>query len=66
MKLGEMYERLIPAEIAYAQFNALRTAAVEEHSGIRRGMHETLEYLVDPTRESSTFWEKRRFTQGSP
>jgi hypothetical protein len=58
MKLAEMCERLIPAEIAYAEFNALRTAAVEEHPGIRRGVHETLEYLVDPTRESSSYYNR--------
>jgi Fe2+ transport system protein FeoA len=58
MKPGEMYERLIPAEIAFAHFNALRTAAGEGHSGIRRGVHETLEYLVDPTRESSTYYNR--------
>lgn len=58
MKPGEMCERLIPAEMAYAEFNALRTAALEERSGIRRGAHGTLEYLVDPTRESSAYYNR--------
>jgi hypothetical protein len=58
MKLAAMCDRLIPAEIAYAEFNARRTAAAEEDSGIRRGVHETLEYLVDPTRESSSYYNR--------
>ena len=32
MKLREMVASLIDAELAYAHFNALRTAAVAEHS----------------------------------
>jgi hypothetical protein len=58
MTLREMVAPLIDAELAYAHFNALRTAAAEEHSGIRRGIHATIEYLLDPARSSSTYYNR--------
>src|SRR5476649_825100 len=53
-----MYQRLIPAEMAYAHFNALRTAAHEHQWGIRRDTTEAFEYLVDPARPNSTYYNR--------
>ena len=58
MTLKDMRARLIPVELDYAHFNALRTAVAEDLSGIRRGAHQAIEYLVDPARPSSTYYNR--------
>ena len=53
-----MYQHLIPAEIAYAHFNALRTTEHGRHPGIRRDTTEAFEYLVDPSRPASLYYNR--------
>lgn len=53
-----MYQRLMPAEMAFAYFNALRTAAHEHDTGIRWGATESFEYLVDPARPKSAYYNR--------
>lgn len=53
-----MYQRLIPVEMAYAHFNALRTAAHEHQPGIRHDATEAFDYLVDPARPASTYYNR--------
>ena len=58
LKPTDMLERLIPAELAFARFNALRTTDADSPAGIRRGANEAFEYLVDPTRPASTYYNR--------
>ena len=58
MDVKEMCQRLIPAEIAYAHFNAQRTTAHEHHPGIRRDTTEAFEYLLDPSRPASLYYNR--------
>jgi hypothetical protein len=58
MDLKEMYRRLPLAELAFAHFNARRTAAHEHESGIRRSSAEAFEYLVDPGRPTSPYYNR--------
>ena len=56
--LKEMCERLVLAEMGFAHFNALRTAVAENHPGIQRGAVEGIEYLIDPTRPASSYYNR--------
>lgn len=58
MNLKQMCERLPLAEMAYAHFNALRTAAPERQPDIRRNTAEAFEYLVDPGRPTSAYYNR--------
>ena len=58
MNLKEMYARLPRAEMAYAHFNALRTAAHEHCTGIRRNTAEAFEYLIDPGRPANAYYNR--------
>jgi hypothetical protein len=58
MNFKDMYERLPLAEMAYAHFNALRTAAHESEPGIRRNTADAFEILVDPGRPTSTYYNR--------
>jgi len=58
MNRTEMYQRLLPAEIAYAHFNALRTTEHGHCPGIRRDTTEAFEYLLDPSRPTSLYYNR--------
>jgi hypothetical protein len=58
MTRNEMYAQLVSSELDYAHFNALRTAVDENQTGIRRGIHATIEYLMDPTRPTSAYYNR--------
>lgn len=58
MNHKEMYTRIAAAELAFAHFNALRTAATEDLAGIQRGANDAWEYLVDPTRPASCYYNR--------
>ena len=58
MTRREMCARLPLAELSYAHFNALRTAAHEDQAAIRRRVHATIECLLDPTRPSNAYYNR--------
>jgi len=58
MNLTQMYAQLPRAEMAFAHFNTLRTAAHESDPGIRRNSAEAFEYLVDPSRPTSAYYNR--------
>ncbi|HYS12683.1 MAG TPA: hypothetical protein VEN28_05190 [Burkholderiaceae bacterium] len=64
MNLKEMDERLIRAEMALAHFNARRTSAVSGDAGIQRGLTDTFEYLLDPARPGSTYYNRAIASSG--
>lgn len=53
-----MAARLVDAELALALFNALRTASAPDLSGIQRGHHGDVEFLLDPTRPASPYYNR--------
>jgi Acetyltransferase (GNAT) family len=58
MNRKEVYDRLLPAEIAYAHFNALRTTEHGHLPDIRRDTTEAFEYLLDPGRPTSLYYNR--------
>src|SRR3977135_1160207 len=70
MNLKEMDERLIRAEMALAHLNARRTSAAWGLSagwaaaGIHGGLPDTFEYLLDPARPGSTYYNRAIASSG--
>jgi GNAT superfamily N-acetyltransferase len=53
-----MLARLVPAEMAVAHFNAQRTSAIEPQPAIQRGSTADFEMLLDPSRPSSSYYNR--------
>jgi len=53
-----MYDGLMRAELTLAHFNALRTSAAEGSNGIQRITTEAFEYLLEPARPTSPYYNR--------
>ncbi|MEO5700577.1 MAG: hypothetical protein ABIS17_13335 [Casimicrobiaceae bacterium] len=58
MNARDLHARLSRAELDYALFNALRTARDAGRGGIQRGTAGMFEYLLDPQRHTSLYYNR--------
>ena len=58
MNARELFEGLMQAELTLAHFNAMRTTPAESDVAIQRITTESFEYLLEPARPTSTYYNR--------